>query len=102
SGHGTARIAIIVTSTRLHRRLLKKRLAEHLKQSLQNYQLEQASFGGKTLVASFRFPVEAASSTMADLALTRITLAYRKVREELMRAIGDASRATSAKARPVR
>lgn len=102
SGHGTARIAIIVTSTRLHRRLLKKRLAEHLKQSLQKYQLEQASFGGKTLVASFRFPVEAASSTMADLALTRITLAYRKVREELMRAIGDASRATSAKARPVR
>lgn len=45
SGHGTARIAIIVTSTRLHRRLLKKRLAEHLKQSLQKYQLEQASFG---------------------------------------------------------
>ena len=102
SGHGTARIAIIVTSSRLHRRLLKKRLGEHLKHRLKKYQLEQASFGGKALVASFRFPVEAVSRTTTDLALTRIALAYREVREELMKAIGDASRASWAKARPVR
>lgn len=102
SGHGTARIAIIVTSSRLHRRLLKKRLGEHLKHRLKKYQLEQASFGGKALVASFRFPVEAVSRTTTDLALTRIALAYREVREELLKAIGDASRASWAKARPVR
>jgi hypothetical protein len=102
SGHGTARIAIIVTSARIHRRLMKKRLPEHLKQSLQNYQLEQASFGGKTLVASYRFPTEAVGAANSDLGLTRVALAYRKVRMELMHAIGDASRAPSAKARPVR
>lgn len=101
SGHGTARIAIIATSRRLHRRLLKKRLPETLRYTLKKYQLEQTSQGGKTIVASFRFPTEAGNGRTSDLVLTRVALAYLEVRKKLLEALGDYSRAATSKARPV-
>jgi hypothetical protein len=101
-GHGNARISIIASNGRTHRRLLRKRLPEHVKHHLEPFDSISWGRDGKAVVASYGFKTDTSTTRATDLSLTRIALAYMEVRLHLLAAVGDFTRAPASKTPPVR
>lgn len=102
SGHGNARISIIASNPRTHRRLIRKRVPERIKADLAPYNPTLWSKDHLRVAASYGFTTDTSSTRATDLTLTRMAMAYIEIRRHLMSAVGDFTRAPATRTRPIR